>query len=330
MTGGPVQRAGGANKMAVPDFFIAGPPKAGTTALHSALAGHPELFMSPVKEPKYYLCDNHPPANTAGPGDAHSAKEWVWRREDYEALFADAPAGALRGESTPFYLSDIGAQARILMDCPQARFIVILRDPIDRAYSNWVHLWSDGLEPESDFVAACALEERRRQAGWAPFWRYRALGLYGQHLKGLTTLFPNHQVHWLRYRELVDEPDLALNRICDFLGVASGVVSEVPSANVSTFVQPTVKNQVLQTAMRAGASVGRLLPPQVWRTASVPLLKALKDAPATRPELLPEQRVQLLDYFTDDVELLESVTGDSFRDWLGESGRGAFTARQSS
>ncbi len=82
--------------MAMPDFFIAGVPKAGTTALHAALAQHPALFMSAVKEPKFFLTDGPPPAQ-GGPGDAKTYREHVWRRADYEALFEPASAGQLRG-----------------------------------------------------------------------------------------------------------------------------------------------------------------------------------------------------------------------------------------
>jgi len=83
-----------------PDFLIIGAPKAGSTALHDALASHPQLYASPVKEPKYFLTGDRRPdrATHRGPGDAHSAREWVWRRAEYERLFAAAPAGSLRYE----------------------------------------------------------------------------------------------------------------------------------------------------------------------------------------------------------------------------------------
>src|SRR3954468_22971971 len=102
----------------LPTFFIAGAPKAGTTALHGALATHPGLYLCPVKEPKYYLTDGRPLPRSGqrGPGDAHSAGEWIWGRGAYLALFAGAPAGAVRGESTPFYLYDRQAQARLAAD----------------------------------------------------------------------------------------------------------------------------------------------------------------------------------------------------------------------
>ena len=156
--------------MALPDFFVAGAPKAGTTALHAALAGHPDLYLSAVKEPKFFLTDGPPPAQ-GGPGDAKTYREHVWRRADYERLFAPAPAGARTGESTPFYLYSGAAQRRIRALIPHARLIVVLRDPVERAHSNWTHLWSAGLDPIGDFPAACAAEDRRVAAGWAPFWQ---------------------------------------------------------------------------------------------------------------------------------------------------------------
>src|SRR4051794_37698597 len=85
--------------VALPDFVIVGAPKAGSTALHAALARHPELHLSAVKEPKFFLCDGVPPDRQHGPGDAHSQREWIWRRGQYEALFDGAPEGTLKGES---------------------------------------------------------------------------------------------------------------------------------------------------------------------------------------------------------------------------------------
>ena len=77
--------------------------------------------------------------------------EHVWRRDEYEALFAAAPAGARCGESTVFYLYDRDAQRRIRALVPDARLVAVLRDPVERAHSNWAHLRGADLEPEADF-----------------------------------------------------------------------------------------------------------------------------------------------------------------------------------
>ena len=213
--------------MALPDFFVAGAPKAGTTAVHAALARHPSLYMSAVKEPKFFLSDGPPPTR-GGPGDVQTYREHVWQRDDYEALFDPAPAGTLRGESTPFYLYRQDAQRRIRELIPDAKLIVILRDPVERAHSNWTHLWSAGLDPVGDFVEACAEEETRIADGWADFWHYTALGRYGEQLEHLYTVFPKEQVFVFRYRALVESPAQVLDRICAFLGVPPGLVTEVP------------------------------------------------------------------------------------------------------
>lgn len=314
--------------MALPQFFLVGAPKAGTTALHAALATHPQLYLSPVKEPKYFLCGDRRPRGQRGPGDAHSAREWVWRRADYEALFDGARPDQLRGESTPFYLWDVHAQRRIRATVPEARLVVVVRDPVDRAYSNWMHLWSDGLEPEADFVAAVRAEPSRVARGWAPFWRYRELGRYGEQLSHLLELFPREQVHVLRYRQLVDSPVETLDAVSTFLGVDPGVATAAPPENVRPYVPPSRRRSVLSAGVRAGAAVGALVPPRAWRVASVPLLRALHAGGAPRPRLTVAQRREVLEPLVDDIRLLSRLTGASYDDWLGDQGRGEFRARR--
>jgi len=303
----------------LPDFFIGGVPKAGTTALHVALAQHPHLFLSRVKEPKYFLTDG-PPPKRGGPGDARTFREYMWRREDYEALFADAPPDTLRGESSPFYLWSADAHRRIRDAVPAARMIVVLRDPVDRAHSNWTHLWSHGLESESDFVAACRLEHQRADAGWAPFWRYLELGRYGDQLTRLYETFPREQVLVLRYRLLRERPVDTLDRICAFLGVAQGVLDEVPAENVTTHASPTAANRALATALRGLHAVEHRLPRRWWPRIDATLSRALQSEQRRRQPLTPEQRSQLIPDFVDDVAVLERLTGESFRDWLDPNG----------
>jgi len=311
-----------------PDFLIIGAPKAGTTALHSALAAHPQVFMSRPKEPKYWLCDNAPPPHWRGPGDKHSQQEWVWRRDDYEQLFAPAPPGRLCGESTPFYLWSRSAHRRIGPALPEVKLIAVVRDPIDRAYSNWMHLWCDGLEPVSDFLDAFSRQDQRVHAGWAPFWRYRELGLYGEQLAHLYEHIDPARVLVLRYKDIVDEPADAVDRACAFLGIATGRVQSIPKDNARTYVEPGWRPAVLGPVVRAGAWLGQFAPPEVWRRASPPLIRQLAGrGSAHRPLLTPEQRQQLVPAFADDIKLLSAVTGRDFGDWLSTESRGSFTQR---
>jgi hypothetical protein len=301
--------------VALPDFFIAGAPKAGTTALHSALARHPALFMSPVKEPKFFLTDGPPPVE-GGPGDAKTYREHIWRRSDYQALFSQAPAGALKGESTPFYLYDRQAQVRIKTLIPDARFIVVLRDPVERAHSNWTHLWSAGLDPVGDFVEACGRETARAQAGWAEFWRYLDLGRYGEQLEHLYSLFPSEQVLLMRYRSMIVEPQRTLDQVCSFLGVETGVLADVPRENVTAHPHPSVRYQAIATARRATAWVSARLPGHLGAGVNDRLEHLLQQDAAPRRPLTWEQRQTLIPAFEADIRLLESVTGEDFSDWL--------------
>jgi hypothetical protein len=313
----------------LPDFLLLGAPKAGTTALHAALAGHPELFLSPVKEPKYYLCGDSPPPAYTGPGDAHSNREWIWQRQRYLDLFADAGDDQLAGESTPFYLYHRDARRRISADLPRAKLIAVLRDPVDRAYSNWMHLWADGLEPCADVVEACEREQRRIDAGWAPFWHYRSMGMYGRQLADLFEHFPREQVLVLRYRRLVDDPRAALNRVCRFLGVSENVVTEIPKGNSRPFVNPGIRTTLLGPVLRAGAKGGQFLPPQVWRTASKPLIGQLHQrGDVHRPRLTPEQGEILRTPFLEDIDLLEELLDESFDDWRSHRHGETFHTRQ--
>jgi hypothetical protein len=310
--------------VALPDFLVIGAPKAGTTALHIALARHPELYMSQVKEPKFFLTDGPPPSG-GGPGDAATYRKYVWRRSDYEDLFADAPLGALTGESTTLYLRNADAITRISNTIPKAKLIAVLRDPVDRAHSNWTHLHSAGLEPEHDFRNACALEESRVEAGWAQFWRYLGQGKYGEQLENLYSVFPREQVLLLMYRDLREHPTETLDQVCTFLGVATGAVEELPAANVTARASTSRVNRLLSNIVRRGGALDDRLPGRFQRAVSGPAERLLQREQKLRQPLTTEERAELIPYFNDDIALLESITGLPFDHWR-DPGNGTMRA----
>ncbi|MFT4228105.1 sulfotransferase family protein [Micropruina sp.] len=311
-----------------PDALLIGAPKAGTSALHAALALHPRVFTTTPKEPKYYLCADAPPPAYNGPGDAHSQQEWIWRREAYDALFVPARDDQLRIESTPFYLYLRNARRRIAEELPEAKLVVVVRDPVDRAYSNWMHLWSDGLEPVADFETAFNLEHERIARGWAPFWHYRRQGFYGHQLQDLYNHVDAERVLLIRYRELVDDPAGLLDRVAGFLGLETGLVTSIPRENSRSYVGPGPSTAVLSRVIRAGAVAGSWFPPEVWRRASAPLTALMQSrGAAARPRLEKATRLRLVRQFADDIDLLESVTGQSFAPWRADSSAGSFAGR---
>ena len=166
------------------------------------------------------------------------------------------PAGRAQGREHALLPLEPVRQRRIAREIG-AKFVAVVRDPVDCAYSNWTHLWSDGLEPAVTSSRACDLEPERAAAGWAPFWRYRGLGRYGQQIEHLLTLFPSDQVHVLRHCDLVDDPADTLTRIAVPRDRPRGLRRpEGAVENVSTWVQLPV-NQVLRRGVRTGAWVGQ-------------------------------------------------------------------------
>jgi hypothetical protein len=153
---------------------------------------------------------------------------------------------------------------------------VIVRDPVERAHSNWTHLWSAGLEPVGDFIRACGEEERRIAAGWASFWHYVGLGRYGEQLQYLYTLFPREQVLVIRYRLLVDEPARTLDRICAFLGVIQGVLGQIPRQNVTSHPEATLAHRAVSLAQRAGSAAASRVPGLTGATLTGPLERYLQ------------------------------------------------------
>lgn len=118
-----------------PDFFILGAQKCGTTALYEVLRQHPELYLSPVKEPRHFIGDGRAPI-FQGPGAEDFVRGGVWEPTAYAALFADARVGMRRGEASPVYLSSHRPDetaARIAAAAPRARLIVPRLD--------WVARW---------------------------------------------------------------------------------------------------------------------------------------------------------------------------------------------
>ena len=196
--------------------------------------GHPDVFVTTPKEPKYWLCDGAPPPALARPRRrALPAGVDLAGRRSTPRSSAGAAERQVRGESTPFYLWSRGAHRRIAEALPEVRLIAVVRDPIDRAYSNWMHLWSDGLEPDR------RLRGRRSPArtsgstaGWAPFWRYRELGLYGEQLAHLYRLRRRRTGCWCCATATSSTTRApTVDRACRFLGIREGLVDTIPRDN---------------------------------------------------------------------------------------------------
>ena len=196
--------------MRLPDFLIGGAPRAGTTWLYALLDRHPAVYMAkPVKpEPKFFLVDG-----LYEKGLEFYSSTW----------FAAAPADAIAGEKSTDYLESAPAAVRIARDLPRAKLIFILREPVARAYSNYLWTRMNGLETE-EFDRALALEEQRERElperlRFARPYSYFSRGLYADLLRPYFDRFAREQLLILRFEDIVAAPESIAAKVHRFLGV---------------------------------------------------------------------------------------------------------------
>lgn len=295
-----------------PDFLILGAAKAGTTALFGALSRHPGVFCPAKKEPQFFVFPGEPP-QFAGPGAERNARKVVWEEGAYAALFADCPPGAMAGEATTDYLSSERAPASAFQYVPRARLIAILRHPVERGYSQYLHLRHTGLEPLASFEAAWHEDAARTASGWRPATRYQTRGFYGRALARWLSMFPREQLLVLFYEDWRRHPDQVLARVWDHLGIGAVSNPVVRQENVSSR-QPRWgwlhQRMVEDNAMRRWAQ--RRLPLAV-RDAVTQSIARVNLTPG--PPLDPALRARLAALYHDDLTQVEALTGRDLTAW---------------
>jgi hypothetical protein len=237
----------------VPDFFIVGHAKSGTTALYEMLRGHSRIHMPDSKEPWFFATDARPRFRPAMAGVGPQTLE------EYLALFAGAGPDQRIGEASSCYLWSAVAAERIAEIQPRARIIAILREPADFVRSLHLQLLQDHIEYEKDLSTALALEADRRQGERVPRRSHRPQMLlysdylrYTEQLRRYHAVFPREQVLVLIYDDFKSDNEATVRRVLRFLDVDDAVPLEVTQAN------PTVRmrSQRLDQLLHA-VTVGR-------------------------------------------------------------------------
>ncbi|MEO8306050.1 MAG: sulfotransferase domain-containing protein [Betaproteobacteria bacterium] len=210
------------------DFLGVGAQKAGTSALDAYLRAHPALCMAKVKE--VHLFDD----------DAGFMRRTLSGYADYHAQFAPTAATALLGEVTPAYMYSTEAPRRIWEYNSAMKLIVVLRNPITRAFSHWnmqrarrdepLPFW-DALQSERDRCRSTLPHQHRK-------FSYVDRGYYTAQLRRLWSFFPTEQVLVLRHEALRDRPNPTLDGVLDFLGVARMPLVVPGAAHVLPYASP--------------------------------------------------------------------------------------------
>lgn len=221
--------------MTLPNFIILGAAKAGTTALYHYLRQHPQVCMSHTKETNF-LALKDDPLDFRGPGDRDYITRFsITTLEGYRDQFRGCESRPAIGEASPLYLYSPKAPRLIGEIVPDAKLVAILRNPIDRAYSAFLHLVRDGREPVLDFGEALNLEDDRIRDGWEHIWHYRRMGYYFAQLNRYFQLFDPANIKVYLYREFRTDPVRVLQDLFQFLGIDEGFAPDVATRhNVAT------------------------------------------------------------------------------------------------
>lgn len=233
-----------------PDFFIAGHPKSGTTAMYEMLRSHPQVFMPDFKEPRYFATDL--PSRFQEPRPSGEPAETY---EDYLALFADAAPGQRVGEASTAYVWSRTAPAEIARARPDARIIVLFREPASFLRSMHLQLLQIRVEHKKTLAEALALEDARRAgrelpdsiARWPAVLLYRDRIRYTEQLRRFHEHFPPEQVLALIYDDFRSDNAGVVRRVLGFLGVDDTVSVQASEANPSVRMRSVRVDSVMRT-----------------------------------------------------------------------------------
>lgn len=293
-------------KMPLPNFLIIGAARAGTTSLYRYLAQHPDVYMSPVKETRFFAVQQRS-LDMTDPARATLWADTITCLEDYKALFDGVTTQKAIGEASPLYLGwSQSSAAAIAQLIPDVRLIACVRDPVQRAFSHYVHNVSLGLDSASDFDQALEVDAR------SPHTDYLDQGLYAKHLGAYYARFPPEQIRVYLFEDLAAHTEDVFHDICRFLQIDPGV--RVQTAERHNASQPDARPPTRQRP--AGQ--------RPWTAAAARLVARLARGrrepdditSARRLELLPSTRQRLIPFFRDDVLQLQRMLGRDLSAWL--------------
>lgn len=303
--------------LCAPNFLVIGAQKCGTTALYAALRQHPEIYMSPVKEPFYFVLNGAPPPYKT-PNAEYEAR-LRYTAESYAALFAEASRQRAIGEASALYLSSYQPErtaANIYAFNPQMRLIALLRQPAERAWSAFQYYWAREFEPLNRFQAALAAEATRRQGNDLPDLRYFANGCYFANLKPYFDRFPREQIRVYLYEKWNQQPQVVLRDIFAFLGVDETVVIAPPRANVTVSYRYRGLQRFLAEPNRPRRWLEQILRGR-WRARVYARLRRYNRR--TLPPLDTRTCWALTERYRNDIEQLQTLIGRDLAHWLQPS-----------
>lgn len=305
MEGSPRRRT---PSVTLPNFFVVGAQKCGTTSLYYYLGQHPEVYMSLVKEPHFFDYDE---GETPAFGGPLVPPLGVASMEEYRTLFEGATDEVAVGEASPTYLYLPGTAERLRRHVPGARIIAVLRDPAERAYSAFLHTVRSGREPLDDFSWALREEEGRIRDGWHPLFHYRNRGFYHGQVERYLRAFGRNRVRVYLYEDLRTEPLRVLQDAFRFLGADASFVPDVSTRYNASGVP---RNRTVSAVVKRTNTLTPVLK-KVLPFAARQRIKGRLFAKA--PSLRQDDRRELIEGYRGNILKLQDLIDRDLSEWLG-------------
>lgn len=301
--------------MPLPDFFIVGAAKSGTTSLYNYLKSHPQVHMSPIKEPQHFGSDIGGRGFGEFDGSAYFARDPlpemhianVERPEDYRRLFEAGPQKKVAGEASTSYLYSRKAAREIRRSVPGARIIIILRDPVQRAYSHYLMNQKSGYARHG-FIEEVERDMAKSEKGWGVSDLYVEIGQYYEQVKRYLEEFPRNQVRIMLFEDFIGDPAATMGGICRFLGVDAGLGASHYRAHLSSG-SPRFGNAAYFLNRIGARKIKDRLPDSLSRSVEKLIYRDKK------PEMTPEERDFMRKFFRADVDKLSRLTGLHVSRW---------------
>ncbi len=288
----------------LPNFFILGAAKCGTTSLYYYLKQHPQIYLPKHKEPHFFDNDTF----------------WNEGLETYlRRHFKGAERYPARGEATPAYFhrpEKVIPRMKQIYGDESPKFILVFRNPVERAFSHYLHRVRNRTETET-FERALELE-KERLANEPDLWvGYFSDGLYAKQLTEWLKVWPRERFFFALTEDLKDDPLSLVKKVFEFLGVDSRVKVEVSiRRNVASEPRFPWLMDFLSRPSRLKRPIGLILSPYVKRKLKWLLRKANLKPVQQRPKLDPNIAAKLKTQYRNDIEKLAQLIGRDLSHWL--------------
>ena len=305
--------------MTLPNFLIIGAAKSGTTSLYRYLEQHPQVYMK-VKEPGFFAYEGRQ-VRLCGPEDQERFDaRVVVERCAYERLFADVTTEKAYGEASVAYLYIRGTAERIRRYAPDMRLIAILRNPVDRAFSSYLHMRRDGREPLPAFEEALEAEDARVQANWDYIWHYTRLGFYYEQLQIYYSLFPREQIAVFLFDEFQQDPARVTQAVFRFLQIDDTFRPNTSlKYNVSGVPRMRRLHQFVSRPNPVKSGLRPFVPLAVRKYVGTMLMTW--NVTGRKPQMKRQTRRQLQTLFREDIFRLQELIGKDLSGWLADGER---------